>query len=228
MSICKIESFTIEPSPIGEVEAIVYKEEPLTEADVDMEMAVKYQYLKNLLLKAMEPSKDENFRRLIVAYSQNFDTNILNELIYMCLACLTIPRFLFKYGFLLTQFKSTHVQEIISVVDLREKLNLTTKVFSEFCNKIELWEKLEDEYDVKREKAKATEKLQSIYESLKNLFESDKDEKNIQVERFKKNLEGKNVPEHIMKVIIKIKNNYFFEIKLLIFHFLIKTLSRLF
>jgi len=190
----------LEPTPIGEVDVIVYKEDPITENDIDMEMAVKYQYLKNLILKAMEPSKDENFRRLIVAYSQNFDTNLVNELIYMCLACLSIPRFLFKYGFLLSQFKSSQVQEIISVIDIREKLNLTTKIFSEFCNKIELWEKLEDEYDVKREKAKATEKLQSIYESLKNLFESEKDEKNIQVERFKKNLEGKTVPDHIMKV----------------------------
>ncbi len=190
----------MEPTPIGEVDVIVYKEDPITENDIDMEMAVKYQYLKNLILKAMEPSKDENFRRLIVAYSQNFDTNLVNELIYMCLACLSIPRFLFKYGFLLSQFKSSQVQEIISVIDIREKLNLTTKIFSEFCNKIELWEKLEDEYDVKREKAKATEKLQSIYESLKNLFESEKDEKNIQVERFKKNLEGKTVPDHIMKV----------------------------
>jgi len=190
----------LEPTPIGEVDVIVYKEDPITENDIDMEMAVKYQYLKNLILKAMEPSKDENFRRLIVAYSQNFDTNLVNELIYMCLACLSIPRFLFKYGFLLSQFKSSQVQEIISVIDIREKLNLTTKIFFEFCNKIELWEKLEDEYDVKREKAKATEKLQSIYESLKNLFESEKDEKNIQVERFKKNLEGKTVPDHIMKV----------------------------
>lgn len=83
---------------------------------------------------------------------------------------------------------------------MRNKLDLTTKVFSEFCNKIDLWERLEDEYDVKKEKAKATEKLQSIYDSLKNLFESDKDEKNIQMEKYKKNLEGKLVPEHIMKV----------------------------
>jgi len=32
------------------------------------------------------------------------------------------------------------------------------------------------------------------------MFENDKDEKNIHLERFKKNLEGKTVPEHIMKV----------------------------
>lgn len=165
-----------------------------------MEMGVKYQYLKSLLTKAIETSKDENFRRLILAYSQNFDTTILNQLIYMCLSCLTLPRFLYKYGFLLAQFKSSNLQEIIEVIDIREKLNLTTNIFSEFTNKIELWEKLEDEYDINREKTKATEKLQSIYESLKKLFETDKDEKKIQVDRFKKNLEGKNIPAHIMTV----------------------------
>ena len=32
------------------------------------------------------------------------------------------------------------------------------------------------------------------------MFETDKDEKNIQVERFKKNMEGKNPPDHILKM----------------------------
>ena len=36
---------------------------------------------------------------------------------------------------------------------------------------------------------------------MKSVFESEKDEKNIQVERFWKNLENKTVPEHIMKII---------------------------
>jgi Lon-like ATP-dependent protease len=198
---CRIIEFTIEPTPIGEVEAIIHKENDLLETNVDMEMGVKYQYLKILLAKITETSKDDNFKRLIIAYSQNFNIQKINDLIYMCLACLTIPKFLFKYGFLLNQFKSKNVQEILEVSDMRNKLDLTTKIFSEFYNKIDLWERLEDEYDVKKEKAKATEKLQSIYESLKSLFENDKDEKLIQLERFKKNLEGKKVPEHIMKII---------------------------
>jgi ATP-dependent Lon protease len=202
LSICKIVEFTINPNPIGEVQASIFKEENLTEVDVDMETATKYQYLKNLLNQAMETSKDDNFKRLIIALAQNFDVEIVNQLIYMCISCLALPKFFHKYGFLLLQFKSQHIQELIEIVNIKDKLDQTTKIFSEFTNKIELWERLEDEYDVKREKAKATEKLQSIYESLKNMFESDKDEKNIQMERFKKNLEGKKVPEHIMKVII--------------------------
>lgn len=166
-----------------------------------METTVKYQYLKNLLTKTTETSKDENFRRLIIALAQNFNVEVVNELINMCISCLSLPKFFHKYGFLLLQFKSRNIQDLIEIINIREKLEKTTKIFSEFCSKIELWEKLEDEYDVKRERSKATEKLQSIYESLKNMFETDKDDKNIQMERFKKNLEGKIVPDHIMKVI---------------------------
>ncbi len=44
------------------------------------------------------------------------------------------------------------------------------------------------------------------------MFDSDKDEKNIHLTRFKKNLEGKTVPEHIMKVLIFINNNYLEEL----------------
>ena len=200
MSICRITEFTINPTPVGQVKATVFKESNLTEIEIDMEMAVKYQYLKNLLTKAMETSKDENFKRLIIALAQNFNPEIVNELIYMCISCLSLPKFFHKYGFLLLQFKSRNIQEIIEIVNMKHKLEKTTKIFSEFCSKIELWERLEDEYDVKRERTKATEKLRSIFESLKNMFEQETDEKNIQIERFKKNLEGKIVPEHIMKI----------------------------
>jgi Lon-like ATP-dependent protease len=201
LSICKITEFTILPSPIGEVKAIVYKEEALKETDLDMDTAVKYNYLKNLLNKVMESSKDENLKRMIVALAQQFNVENLHELIYLCISCLSIPKFFHKYGFLLLQVKSQNIQELIEIMDCKEKLERTTKVFAEFCGKIELWERLEDEYDMKKEKTKATEKLHSIYETLKGMFETGKDDKNVQIERLKKNLEGKTVPEHIMKVI---------------------------
>ena len=93
----------------------------------------------------MEYSKDENFKKLIIALSHNFNIEIINELIYMCISCLALPKFFHKYGFLLLQFKSRNIQEIIEIVNIREKIEKTTKIFSEFYNKIELWERLEDE-----------------------------------------------------------------------------------
>lgn len=200
LSICKITEFTINPTPFGEVKAMVFQEESLTEHNVDMETAVKFQYLRSLLSRVTENSKDDNFKRLIIALSQNYNIDVINDLINLCISSLAMPKIFHKYGFLLTQIKSERIQELIEIINVKDKLQQTTNIFSEFCNKIEMWEKLEDEYDVSKERAKATEKLQSIYESLKNIFETDKDEKKIQIERFKKNLEGKTVPDHIMKV----------------------------
>ena len=78
---------------VGEVKATIFKEDALKETDLDMETAVKYNYLKNLLNKVMESSKDENLKRLIVALAQQFNIKNLHELIYLCISCLFIPKF---------------------------------------------------------------------------------------------------------------------------------------
>jgi len=118
-------------------------EEKITEVDCDMETSVKYQYLKNLLGQAIESSKDENFKRLIIALTQNYNTEYIYDLIYFCISCLSLPKFFHKYGFLLLQFKSSNIQDLLEILDTKEKIEKTTKIFSEFTNKIDLWEKLE-------------------------------------------------------------------------------------
>ncbi len=193
--------FTIPPTPIGEVKARVFIEAKLTEDDVDMEMNVKYKYLKYLLGKVMERSKDDQLKRFISAFTQQYNPEIINDLINICICCLALPKIFHKYGFLNAQFKSKNIQELIEVIDMRTKLENTIEVFSEFSNKIDLWEKLEDSYNIESEKSKTTEKLRSIFDSLKKMFEQETDEKNIQLEKYKKNLEGKIVPDHILKII---------------------------
>lgn len=74
-------------------------------------------------------------------------------------------------------------------------------IFTDFVNKIEIWQKLEQQYDFKSDQAKTQKKLEEIYESLKKHFTSEKDEKQEMVKMFLKELEGKTVPDHIMKVI---------------------------
>ena len=74
-------------------------------------------------------------------------------------------------------------------------------IFTDFVNKLEIWHKLEEQYDFRSDQHKTQKKLEEIYESLKRHFAKDKDEKSEQVKAFLKNLEGKTVPEHIMKVI---------------------------
>ena len=131
------------PQPLGEVKIEVYIEDDIFLKDVDMETAVKYQYLRNLFNQSAQYSKDENFRRLIMALNQNFNVDSVNQLVYLAISCLAIPKFFHKYGFLLQQFKSSNIQELVEKINIKVKLESTTKVFAEFFHRIELWEKLE-------------------------------------------------------------------------------------
>lgn len=85
------------------------------------------------------------------------------------------------------------------------KLN---QIFADFVKKIELWGSLEDEYDYRKDQKKAQKKLEEIYESLKQHFTKKGDERMVQVEKFKKNLEGKIVPDHILKIVEEEINKY--------------------
>ena len=96
------------PLPLGEVKVDVFVEDEVFEKDVDMETAVKYQYLRNLFNQSIEFSRDENFKRLIVALAQSFNPDSINQLCYLAVSCLAIPKFFHKYGFLLQQFKSSN------------------------------------------------------------------------------------------------------------------------
>ena len=131
------------PQPLGEVKIDVYNEEDIFQKDVDMETAVKYHYLRNLFNKSLEFSRDENFKRLIIALSQSFNSESINQMVYLAISCLAIPKFFHKYGFLLQQFKSLNIQELVEKINIKIKLEATTKVFAEFFHRIELWEKLE-------------------------------------------------------------------------------------
>jgi len=50
-------------------------------------------------------------------------------------------------------------------------------LFTDFVNKLEIWNKLEEQYDFRADQAKTQKKLEEIYESLKKHFTNEKDEK---------------------------------------------------
>lgn len=81
-------------------------------------------------------------------------------------------------------------------------------LFTDFVNKLEIWNKLEEQYDFRADQAKTQKKLEEIYESLKRHFTNEKDEKQEQAKVFLKNLEGKTVPDHIMKIINEEMNRF--------------------
>lgn len=57
------------------------------------------------------------------------------------------------------------------------QLSKTNEMFTNFSNKLELWDKLEQQYDFTQDQAKTQKKLEEIYESLKKHFTNETDEK---------------------------------------------------
>jgi hypothetical protein len=94
----------------------------------------------------------------------------------MILTCVSMPSYVNTYKFLINTDKH-QLQKVFEEPDLGVRLDLTNDLFSNFTNKLELWDKLEQQYDFKQDQAKTTKKLEEIYESLKKHFSADSDEK---------------------------------------------------
>ena len=57
------------------------------------------------------------------------------------------------------------------------RLDKMNGLFTDFVNKLEIWNKLEEQYDFRADQVKTQKKLEEIYESLKKHFTNEKDEK---------------------------------------------------
>ena len=130
----------------------------------------------------------------------NFRIEFVQDFIHMLLTCMSLPQYINTYKFLINISKN-QVQEIFEESNLTKRLEKINTVFTDFVNKLEIWNKLEEQYDFRSDQAKTQKKLEEIYESLKKHFTNEKDEKQEQVKEFLKSLQGKTVPDHIMKVI---------------------------
>lgn len=125
----------------------------------------------------------------------------------MLLTCLAMPQYINTYKFLMN-INRHQIQEVYEEPDLTQRMEKINALFTDFVNKLEIWNKLEEQYDFRADQAKTQKKLEEIYESLKKHFTNEKDEKQEQAKQFLKNLEGKTVPDHIMKVINEELNRF--------------------
>jgi hypothetical protein len=94
----------------------------------------------------------------------------------MLLTCVSLPQYINTYSFLVKARKH-ELQKVYEAETTLERLQLTSDIFTDFVNKIEIWQKLEQQYDFKSDQAKTQKKLEEIYESLKKHFTNEKDEK---------------------------------------------------
>jgi Lon-like ATP-dependent protease len=113
---------------------------------------------------------------------------------------MSLPQNLNTYKFLVDANRHDF-QKVYETTSLEDRLQGMNALFSEFANKIEVWTKLEQQYDFKSDQQKTQKKLEEIYTSLKENFNQGKDEKQEAAKTILDNLKDKVVPEHIMKVI---------------------------
>jgi len=64
----------------------------------------------------------------------------------MLLACISMPQYINTYKFLINLNKAA-IQDAYAEEDLSKRIEKTNELFSEFVNKLEIWSKLEQQYD---------------------------------------------------------------------------------
>lgn len=101
-------------------------------------------------------------------------------MIYMILTFISMPQYVNKYKFLIN-YTSHQLQKVYQEQVLASQLSATNEMLNEFVNKLELWDKLEQQYDFTQDQAKTQKKLEEIYENLKKHFSTGSDDKQKQV-----------------------------------------------
>jgi flagellar biosynthesis chaperone FliJ len=64
----------------------------------------------------------------------------------MLLACISMPQYINTYKFLINLNKAA-IQDAYAEEDISKRIEKTNELFSEFVNKLEIWSKLEQQYD---------------------------------------------------------------------------------
>ena len=187
------------PNPVGNVKAKVFKERKIYQGSLPPDLDIKYSFLQELLIKTVKVISDDNCRGYLISLKDNFNIKCLNELVNLSIASLSFPTLFMQYFFL--KKYSDRIQELISILDIKEKTDRTIKVLGELYKQLSTWEDLINQYDIAKDQRQTQKKVKDIYIQLKNMFEKSTDEKKQQVEIFKKNLKGKKVPKHIQKII---------------------------
>ena len=80
----------------------------------------------------------------------NFRIEYVQDFIYMLLTCMSLPQYINTYKFLINISKQ-QVQDIFEETNLTKRLEKMNTAFTDFVNKLEIWNKLEEQYDFKKD-----------------------------------------------------------------------------
>lgn len=187
-------------APLSRVITRTIVEEKLREHDLKPQEMILYKFLQQSYTKCFEIAPDQKFKDYMKFVEKNFDPSFIGSFVNMICTQMALPAYVNKYKFLIDADRH-QLQSVYQAEKTEEQIGQILELFNDFVNKIDIWTKLENQYDFKNDQSKTQKKLEEIYESLKKHFTPDKDEKQEQVKALMAELEGKIVPEHVMKVI---------------------------
>ena len=186
--------------PLCTVIAEKISDPPMRTADLEQSDQVLYQYLQQQQARCLEIAPSQDFKLYMNVMFEKLPGSSVQSYLYKVLTLLTMPSYINAYKFLVDITKH-QVQQIYELQDMHARIVQTNEAFTNFVKKLELWTKLEQNYDFKQDQQKTQKKLEEIYESLKQYFVKGDGGQQAIVEKLMKSIEGKAIPDKVMKVI---------------------------
>ena len=121
--------------------------------DLEPSDKVLFQFLRQQHERCQAIAPDERFKVYMKALEQSYNKTTVQSYLYMLLTLISMPSYVNMYKFLIDANKHA-LQKIYEEQDLHARIEQTNEVFSNFVSKLELWNKLEHNYDFKQDQAK--------------------------------------------------------------------------
>lgn len=132
--------------PIGPLARVIVDEirhnDELEEKDLNSDELVIFKFIKQQYLKCFKIAPDEKFLAYLQYLERSFDTRKVNEFVNMLLTCVSLPQYINTYQFLVKARKH-ELQKVFESNEVFDKLQGASDIFTDFVNKIEIWQKLE-------------------------------------------------------------------------------------
>ncbi len=77
----------------------------------------------------------------------------MQDFIYMILTCISLPQYINTYRFL-ANVERRVIQDVYEEPNLTKRLEKVNTIFTDFVNKLEIWHKLEEQYDFRADQVK--------------------------------------------------------------------------
>lgn len=140
-------------APLCRVRADEILEEKVTEDGLDVSQQVLYKYLKQQYLRCYKITQDQKFIAYLQFLETTFRIEYVQDFVHMLLTCLSLPQYINTYKFLIN-IQRHQVQEVYEEPSLTKRLEKMNTLFTDFVNKLEIWNKLEEQYDFRSDQAK--------------------------------------------------------------------------